>query len=100
MYGSKEFIKGAIEVVYDLAKSSLDPTDNITFTPYNVYVVSHSYILGNQKAMLSTTLPDGKYYEVTYNADKDEMYVDTYMRVMNTAYKHVESEEGSFYIQK
>ena len=59
-----------------------------------------AFVLGSIKGTFSTTLPDGKYYEVTYNVDKDEMYVDTYMRVMNTAYKHVESEEGSFYIQK
>lgn len=100
MYGSKEFIKDAIESVYDLAKSSFDPTDNITFTSDNVYVVSHSYILGNQKAMLSTTLQDGKYYEVTYNADKNEIYVDTYMRVMNTVYKHVDEANDSVFRQK
>jgi hypothetical protein len=40
-------------------------------------------ILQNNKALLSTTLPDGMYYEVTYNGDKQEFYVDAYQKVEN-----------------
>jgi hypothetical protein len=33
------------------------------------------------KALLSTSLPDGRYYEVTYNSEKKEMYVDCYAKL-------------------
>jgi hypothetical protein len=39
--------------------------------------------LQNNKALLSTTLPDGMYYELTYNGDKQEIYVDAYKKVDN-----------------
>lgn len=39
--------------------------------------------LQNNKALLSTTLPDGIYYECTYNGDKKEMYVDVYKKWEN-----------------
>lgn len=51
-----------------------------------IYVVSFAYILGGWKAMVSTSVPDGRYYEVTHNASKKETYVDTYVKVVNTIY--------------
>lgn len=41
------------------------------------------YILGNVKWLLSTTLPDDMYYEVTYNKVKDEFYLDAYKKFEN-----------------
>lgn len=52
---------------------------------FEVYVVWFCYILGGWKALVSTTIPDNKYYEVTFNKDTDEMYVDTYLKVSNKA---------------
>ena len=54
--------------------------DGLTF---KVYIVGCCYILGNEKYWISTDLPDGKYFEVTYNKDKDEFYLDVYVRVHN-----------------
>lgn len=85
--GSQEFINSAKFYVNQMVKESFDPTDNIQFSMDDIYVVSHSYILGNQKALISTTLPDGKYYEVTYNAEKEEMYVDCYVRLKQNVIK-------------
>lgn len=51
----------------------------------DVYVVWLNRTLQNNKALLSTTIVDGMYYEVTYNGDKNEMYFD--------AYKHKYNEE-------
>ena len=51
--------------------------------PKDVYVVWLSKTLQNGKALLSTTRPDGMYYEVTYNGDKNEFYVDAYKKVVN-----------------
>ncbi len=79
--GSEEFLNVAKFQVLQMAKEGLDPTDNVKISMDDVYVVSHSYILGNQKAMISTNLSDGKYYEVTYNFEKNEMYVACYVRL-------------------
>jgi hypothetical protein len=78
--GSAEFIQKAKEAVYLMVIEGLDPTDHVEFTIDDVYVVNSQYVLGSQKAQLSTTLPDGKYYEVTYNDAKEEMYVDGYVK--------------------
>lgn len=50
------------------------------------YVVWACHILQNEKFLISTDLPDGKYYEVTYNGDKDEWYLDTYVKIENVCY--------------
>lgn len=55
-------------------------------TKFDVYVVWQCYILGNQKWLLATTLPDGMYYEVTYNKNKDVFYFDVYKKVENHCY--------------
>ena len=39
--------------------------------------------LQNSKALLSTTVSDGMYYEITYNGDKDEIYFDVYKKWEN-----------------
>lgn len=49
----------------------------------DVYVVMYSYVLGGWKALLSTIVPDNKYYEVTYNVAKQEAYIDTYVKLAN-----------------
>ena len=81
MFGSEEFKKLAKLEVLEMAKESIDPTDNVSITIDDIYITSFSFVLGNMKALLSTNLPDGKYYEVTYNKEKREMYTDCYVRV-------------------
>lgn len=50
-----------------------------------IYVVWMCKILQNNKALLSTSsYEDGRYFEVTYNGDKKEVYTDVYSRTMNT----------------
>jgi hypothetical protein len=51
---------------------------------FEVYVVWFSKTLQNWKALLSTTIPDGRYYEVTYDGDKQQAYVDTYVKIKNS----------------
>ena len=53
----------------------------------DVYVVWLNRTLQNNKALLSTTITDGMYYEATYNGDKNELYFDTYSHVHNRAFK-------------
>ena|SRR6187549_1049755 len=71
-------------VVFDYVKQRLEKTDtHVTFGPDEVYVVWFTFVLGNWKALVSTTLPDGMYYEVTYRAEKHETYLDAYKKFDN-----------------
>jgi len=53
----------------------------------DVYVVWFSKTLKNWKALLSTTVDDGRYYEATYNGDKHELYLDVYAKMDNVTIK-------------
>ena len=48
-----------------------------------VYVVWFAYVLGNWKALASTSVPDGHYYEVTFSKDKGVAFLDTYVKADN-----------------
>lgn len=52
------------------------------------YLVWFCFILGGWKALVSSTAADGRYYEVTYNQNKNETYVDTYKKTHNHAIQH------------
>ena len=77
------FLDIARKLLVEYVNKHLDKTDNIQITYEDVYIVWSSKVLQNNKALLSTTLPDGCYYEVTYNGDKDEMYIDVYKKWEN-----------------
>lgn len=49
----------------------------------DVYVVWSCKTLQNNKILMSTTINDGVYVEVTYNGDKKESYFDIYTKVRN-----------------
>ena len=72
--------KIAKEIVLNYANEHIDKTDNLQITLDDVYVVWFCKTLQNWKVLLSTTLPDGMYYEVTYNGDKKEVYLGAYKK--------------------
>jgi len=49
----------------------------------NIFVVWVSKVLQNNKALLATNEKDNFYFEVTYNGDKDEFYLDVYNKTKN-----------------
>lgn len=71
----------AIELVKNYVLNHLDKSDE---TPvFDVYTVWKCKILQNWKFLISTTLFDGMYYELTYNGDKKEWYLDAYKKFEN-----------------
>lgn len=80
-----EFIPKAKELVAKYTNDHTDFSDGRgrLITDEDVYVVWYSKVLQNAKALLSTPLPDGMYYEVTLNGDKDEIYFDAYKKFHN-----------------
>ena len=52
----------------------------------DVYIVWSCKTLQNNKALLATNNPDHLYYELTYNGDKKEVYLDEYKKQFNHAY--------------
>lgn len=78
------FIELCTDAVVSYFNSQADSTDkNGRITPDDVFVVWFCRTLQNNKALLSTRVPDGMYYEVTYNGDKHEMYLDAYKKWKN-----------------
>ena len=55
-----------------------EKTDDFVLTLDDTYIVWFSKTLQNWKAMVSTTVPDGMYYEITYNGDEKVTYLDAY----------------------
>ena len=73
----------AKEIVLNYANKYVDKTDNAQIALDDIYIVWFCKTLQNWKALVSTTLPDGMYYEVTYNGDKKEVYLDAYKKFEN-----------------
>ena len=73
--------KKVIEIIRNYIIEHLDKSDNNP--EFEVYTVWKCKILQNWKYLLSSTLPDGMYYEVTYNGDVNEFYLDAYKKFEN-----------------
>ena len=73
----------AKQIVADYFNQHVDVTDGTQITTDDVFIVWFCKTLQNWKALVSTTVPDGMYYEVTHNGDKDETYLDVYKKWEN-----------------
>lgn len=80
----------AKQIVIDYYNEHVEKTDNKKLTESEVFIVWFSKTLQNWKALISTTISDGMYYEVTYNGDKKETYLDAYKKWENVCVKNVE----------
>ena len=81
----KDFTALCRKVVMEYVNKS--KTDNHQITEDDVFIVWMCKTLQNNKAMVSTTLFDGMYYELTYNGDKQELYLDAYKKWSNQLIK-------------
>lgn len=82
---NEAFIEKCKELVRQYAIEHLDKSDEIP--KFKVYVVWSCKALQNSKALLSTSLSDGMYYEITMNGDKKEIYFDAYKKFENKCIK-------------
>ena len=71
----------ALALVRDYITAHLDKSD--PEPEFEVYTVWKAKILQNWKYLISSTLADGMYYELTYNGDKKVWYLDAYKKFEN-----------------
>ena len=71
----------ALEIVRNYITEHLDKSDPAV--EFEVYTVWKAKALQNWKYLISSTLFDGMYYELTYNGDKNEWYLDAYKKFEN-----------------
>ena len=84
---NKSFIEKCINLVVAYYNEKADKTNFKPITAEDVFVVWSCKTLQNNKALLSTTVRDGMYYELTYNGDKGEIYFDAYKKWENVCWK-------------
>ena len=78
--GNEQFIKIVKHLVYEYTNLSHGAQ---VIDEDSVYIVWVCKTLQNHKALASTPVSDGMYYEITYNGDKDELYFDAYKKQEN-----------------
>ena len=78
--GAKEFEKFCKE---EIVKYHNENSAVRKITKTDVCMVWYCKTLQNQKALLSTKVADGMYYEMTLNGDKNEVYLDVYKKQEN-----------------
>ena len=82
-----KFQKLCKKIVVMYFNSHVDETDKKKITEKDVYIVWSCKTLQNNKALVSTNVSDGMYYEITHNGDKEETYVDAYKKWENFVVK-------------
>ena len=73
------------ETLFKYVQEHLDKTDDVNFTLDDVYIV-WTYRDPNclaVRAMLSTNLPDGMYYEMSYDFSKNDLRLYAYKKLEN-----------------
>lgn len=78
-----KFLQLCKHTVTDHFNNHKDKTDNALISEDDVYVVWYCKTLQNWKALVSTNVADGMYYELTLNGDKNELYLDAYKKWEN-----------------
>ena len=79
----KDFLDWCKDEVVKYTNEHLDKTDNKQITKDDVFVVWSCKTLQNKKVLLSPAFKGAPYFEITYNGDKDETYVDVYKKEKN-----------------
>ena len=84
----------ARKIVMDYFNTHVDVTDHKQLTMDDVFVVWWCKTLQNWKYLISSTLHDGMYYELTYNGDRQEFYLDAYKKIENRCIPYDKADLG------
>lgn len=84
-----DFIEKCKAIVVDYFNKRVEITDDKKITEDDVFIVWCCKTLQNNKALVSTNVSDGMYYEITYNGDKGVIYLDAYKKWENVCIKFV-----------
>ena len=71
----------ALSIVKKYILDHLDKSDPAP--EFEVFTVWKAKVLQNWKYLISSTLYDGMYYELTFNGDLGEWYLDAYKKFEN-----------------
>lgn len=82
-----KFLNLCKKIVVKYFNEHADKTDHKAITEGDIFIVWSCKTLQNNKALVSTTVSDGMYYEITHNGDKNETYVDAYKKWENLVVK-------------
>lgn len=82
----------ALNIVTEYIAEHLDKSDPTT--SFTVFTVWKAKILQNWKYLISSTLPDGMYYELTFNGDEQEWYLDAYKKFENKVIRSTNEVTG------
>ena len=81
MSRQKSMDETALYIVREYIEEHLDKSDKKPV--YECYIVWKCKALQNWKYLISSSLFDGMYYELTFNGDKHEYYLDAYKKFEN-----------------
>lgn len=81
----------AINIVNNYIVEHLDKSNKSS--SFEIYIVWKAKVLQNWKYLISSTLNDGMYYELTYNGDASEWYIDVYKKFENRVIKDIKTEK-------
>lgn len=74
------FINLCKELILNYVNNNISKRYQKQITKDDVFIVWSCKTLQNNKALVSTTISDGMYYELTYNGDKESLYIDAYKK--------------------
>ncbi|MCO8292647.1 DUF6275 family protein [Tetragenococcus halophilus] len=80
---TESFYDLCVENIVKYVNEHLDKADKKEISSNDIFEVWNCKTLQNNKGLFSTTLLDGMYYEMTYNGDKNELYLDAYKKWEN-----------------
>lgn len=74
----------AKQIVFDYVHHWMeDAHRQIRFSIDDIYIIRYVGVLQNWSCLVGTTLPDGTAYDITYNGDAQEYYLDVYKKIEN-----------------
>lgn len=85
---SYEFEVAAKKAIIASVKDRYEETFNIE----DISVVWMTHVMGFKKGIFIDNGENSRMYEVTYNRDRDEMYVDMYVKDRNYVVKYIRNE--------